>query len=445
MSFGISLRNARGRGRANRSRAPERKLHLGLELLERRCLLSAGAQGISPSGMQEGAGVPPAPTMFVAPPVNMAANTAAPAVGSAASLTSDPPGSLSGIVFLEPTAGSPNFNPTNPAAGESPLPGVTVTLSGPGGTQSTVTDKTGAYSFSDLTPGVYSLTVTPPTGDTGDVAIASGSNGTASIGTISSITIGSGQNLTNENFAVTTGTQLEQVFFTASALVSGVQIPIAPFEQLIAAAPKPVLSQQIPGPVFVAPLPGMTIPAGAPRPIRLGGSGGDTVVGGNSVYADDALDQVWSPFGNRDTDNWLNEGPEQAILERLSTLSNMDLLNAGGTQVFRADGPDSNDRRDDLFDFNDRFDGRGIDDYDILPDVAPLESSTQTVGRGHAEQAVLLDPVVQTQGAVCRLASEADESPSASVGLVAGWMLATGTRRAASRDRVGYFERRRRA
>ncbi len=192
-----------------------------------------------------------------------------------------------------------------------------------------MTDKTGAYSFNDLTPGVYSLTVTPPTGETGDVAIANGTNGRASIGTISNITVGSGQNLTNENFAVTTGAQLEQVFFTASALVSGVQIPIAPFELVIAAAPKPVPSQQGAEPVIVAPLPGMTVPAGAARPIRLGGSGGDTVLGGanptSSLYENDLSDQIWSPLGNQNTGNWLNEGPEQAILERLSNLTNMDL------------------------------------------------------------------------------------------------------------------------
>jgi SdrD B-like domain len=417
-------------------------------------MLSAGTQGMAggmPDASQAVAVV--AATAFVAPPpVNMGASAPVPAAISAATLAPDPPGSLSGFVFLESATGSPNFNPASPAAGESPLAGVTVTLTGPSGTETAVTDKTGLYTFNDLTAGTYSLTITPPTGNSVALAIASG-NGVAGQGTISSITIGSGQNQTNENFAVTTGSQLEQVFFTASALVSGVQIPIAPFEHVTTPAPLPSVPQQFSmQPVFTPAMTGMIVPAAGARPIRLGGSGGDTTLGGanpnSSLYADDVLDDIWPAFGNQQTDNWLNEGPDQAILERLSTLGNMDLLNAGGSRVFTPDSSDSKDGTNDLFNFNGRFDDDWIDYRDFVPDATPSESHAQGWDAGHAEQAVLLDPVVQTE-APARL-READGSleTSASVGLLASWMLTTGnrgegTRPLGNRERVGYFERRR--
>ncbi|AKK02145.1 SdrD B-like domain-containing protein [Corynebacterium epidermidicanis] len=50
------------------------------------------------------------------------------------------------------------------AASETPLSGVTVTLTGPGGTFTTTTDKDGHYQFPGLAEGDYTVTVTSPAG-----------------------------------------------------------------------------------------------------------------------------------------------------------------------------------------------------------------------------------------------------------------------------------------
>jgi len=47
-------------------------------------------------------------------------------------------------------------------AGEPPVPGVVVTLDGPGGTQTTTTDVDGMYTFGNLQPGTYTVTFTAP-------------------------------------------------------------------------------------------------------------------------------------------------------------------------------------------------------------------------------------------------------------------------------------------
>src|SRR5579871_572978 len=50
-------------------------------------------------------------------------------------------------------------------AGEPGIPGVTVNISGPGGfTASTTTDANGAYHFTGLAPGSYTVTFVAPTG-----------------------------------------------------------------------------------------------------------------------------------------------------------------------------------------------------------------------------------------------------------------------------------------
>ena len=96
--------------------------------------------------------------------------------------------SLSGYAYSEATAGSPVFDPANPPAGEAPLAGVTITLTGPGGTKTTTTTAAGAYSFTNLATGSYTITETTPTGFTSQTAfVGSQGTGTASAGAITGI------------------------------------------------------------------------------------------------------------------------------------------------------------------------------------------------------------------------------------------------------------------
>src|SRR5262249_37191551 len=64
---------------------------------------------------------------------------------AAASVATAQTATLSGTVLDESGAG---------------LPGATVTLSGPGGRQTAVTDSAGAYRFRDVAPGTYQVAVT---------------------------------------------------------------------------------------------------------------------------------------------------------------------------------------------------------------------------------------------------------------------------------------------
>jgi hypothetical protein len=373
----------------------------------------------------------------------MVVNQPAPAVASVSAVSADPPPSVSGFVFFEPTAGSPNFNPITPPTGESPLAGVTVTLTGPGGTQTTLTDATGAYSFSDLTPGTYSLSITAPTGDTSATAIPSGSDGTASAGKISDITVASGQTLSNENFPVISSSvsQLQQIFFTASLLVSGAQIPLAPFEQVVTPAPTPNVPQQMAPPTPLPGLTGRTFVVVGSQSLPQGGSGGDAIIGGanpaSPLYSENTQDSIWPAFGEEGVNNWLNEGPEQAIMQRLNDLGDMNLLNGGnrGSVIPFGDGMDSDDirggtdRLDDLFNFNDRFDGRGTGDYDLQGALAAA-SDSQNADAVDSQPVALLNSVEVAPMRVRRLPGEGEWSPNSSMSAaaVAAWMLVTNNR-----------------
>src|SRR5262249_52543537 len=96
-----------------------------------------------------------------------------------------PPASVSGTVFSDTN----NNGVQN--TGESGISGVTVTLPGtpppgPPVTPTTTPNSTGSYSFTNLLPGSYTVTETPPagylpgTGDTGSgtVSVSAGSNTT---------------------------------------------------------------------------------------------------------------------------------------------------------------------------------------------------------------------------------------------------------------------------
>ena len=128
--------------------------------------------------------------------------------------------------------------------------------------------------------------------------------------------------------------QIGQIFFTASLLVSGVQIPLAPFEQVVTPAPGPTVPQQVGPPTFLPGFSGRTVQVAGGQNLPPGGSGGDAIIGGanpaSPLYAGDVQDELWTAFGKREANNWLNEGPEQEFMQQLNDLGNMNLLNAGG-------------------------------------------------------------------------------------------------------------------
>jgi cyclophilin family peptidyl-prolyl cis-trans isomerase len=100
------------------------------------------------------------------------------------------PGTLSGLAFVD-AAGTGKFQ-----TGDSGLAGVTVSLTGAASTgtaihTSTVTDAGGNYSFSQVLPGTYTLSATPPIG------FSPGNKNS-----ITGITVASGQNISGENFAM---------------------------------------------------------------------------------------------------------------------------------------------------------------------------------------------------------------------------------------------------
>jgi hypothetical protein len=80
-------------------------------------------------------------------------------------------------------------------AGEPGIAGVTVTLTGPGGTQTTTTNANGGYLFTNLVPGSYTVTVSTPSGFTPSPVNAPGSNtGNDSNGSPATVSLGAGAN-----------------------------------------------------------------------------------------------------------------------------------------------------------------------------------------------------------------------------------------------------------
>ena len=138
--------------------------------------------------------------------------------------------SLSGFVFSDTNA-SDTFD-----SGDVPLTGITVTLSGFDGlgnsvNQTTLTDSTGGYTFSNLITGSYTVSTTVP-GYLAEISnVGSQASGQASAGVISNITLDPGVNGTANNFgelkSTVAGVTVGQPVGTVSYGVGGtVSFPI---------------------------------------------------------------------------------------------------------------------------------------------------------------------------------------------------------------------------
>ncbi len=112
--------------------------------------------------------------------------------------------SLSGTVFAEPSKGSPDYNPTDPAAGEAPLPGVTLTLYNSDGqtVAQTTSGSDGTYDFTNLPAGGYQIVETTlPSGYSPDTAIPDVENsGTGGTGQITGISLVATQQSSGNDF-----------------------------------------------------------------------------------------------------------------------------------------------------------------------------------------------------------------------------------------------------
>ena len=107
--------------------------------------------------------------------------------GTSSDLTIDfgfvpPSGTIGNFVWLDTNANGIQD------AGEPGIPGVTVTLNGPDGTQTTTTDGAGAYLFTGLRAGSYTVTVSAPAGlvatVTGQGTTSTDSNGSPASATL---------------------------------------------------------------------------------------------------------------------------------------------------------------------------------------------------------------------------------------------------------------------
>ncbi len=251
------------------------------------------------------------------------------------------PASLSGYVFAEPTLGSPNFNPGNPAAGETPVAGAVVTLSNAAGSPvaTTTTASTGLYLFTNLPPGTYTLTVTTPAGFTSDKAFeGTQGSGTPGITAVSNIALVGATTGDDNNFAIfttstNTGIDLEPEQFTVSALltnaltVTGSYAPPPVYKTLLALQQPQLPVSQL---TF---LPLAIPPAGVDRLLaNILGSGGDVQQTGGPLppvtmaLPGGALDKAWELFGNTRTEQWGADEPIQSLLQKLADVDEMTLV-----------------------------------------------------------------------------------------------------------------------
>ena len=122
-------------------------------------------------------------------------------IGAVKSLNTAPtPASVAGFVYLDS-----NDNGLM-ESGEPGIPGVTVTLTGTNYlgqsvNLTTTTNSAGAYSFTTLAPGTYSLTETPPTGYLDGINTVGSQGGTVGDDQFTNVVLAAGQNGMDNDFA----------------------------------------------------------------------------------------------------------------------------------------------------------------------------------------------------------------------------------------------------
>jgi hypothetical protein len=86
--------------------------------------------------------------------------------------------------------------------GDTLLPGVSVTITGPGGNQTVISDDNGNYNFGSLAAGRYTITVTTPDGYLPGHSAAGTFGGTPGENTVVGLTTVAGQSSTGYNFGM---------------------------------------------------------------------------------------------------------------------------------------------------------------------------------------------------------------------------------------------------
>lgn len=352
MSFSFSF-GKKQRYRDYRSSPADHHLHLGLELLERRCLLSANLMNMASGGAPN----PPAQSNFGQP--------VPAAIGpSAVSL-----------------AASPSPTPAPPTLGSNPLP-------------------------PDSTP-----------------------------------------------------TGVQQVFFTVSLLASGAQVPILPYERVIVPAPTPNLQPQPFYPAITVPeLTMTTVPVGV-LTARPRGTGGDVNFGGANPEGSEGEgstpNQSSPTFGEPENGTSPTDGSQLDMNERTTELNDLNFLGNGPGTGSNQNSDFPAGQHDGALEGTTDWldDGAGFEPDNatqpgnsMQPGGDPGRSGSQNGDLEYARQVVLLDAVSQPSMANRRAAAEGERSNSSvSVGAIAAWAILSSNRGSGSNDRVGYFERRRKA
>jgi hypothetical protein len=198
-------------------------------------------------------------------------------------------------------------------------------------------------------------------------------------------------------------------------------------------------------PTFILP----SAPAITARPLRLGGTGGDTSLLGplSSSVFDNDIEEDWSLFGNREPEGPTGEVPSKELIDQLSELGEMDNLLFGDTPPAT---PQKSTGDSDVKDEDVKTDEAGAGDQGVKSepsgnDGAAIPSAIDEE-LPHVAQASL--PTVsaedQTVDRSAATQTRQTEQSRAAIGLAVGWVLASGEFGITPADRLERFQRRQR-
>jgi hypothetical protein len=241
--------------------------------------------------------------------------------------------------------------------------------------------------------------------------------------------------------------QMEQTFLTVSPLYSGLQGPAAAYQRVLvlplvpnqplSSAPMMLL------PTFVLP----TSPVITSRPLRLGGTGGDTSLLGplSSSVFDDDIQEDWTLFGNREPEGPTSEVPKKDLVDQLSGLGEMDNLLFSDTVPV---APEKSSPDSDIKDGDVKTDDGGTSEKPQKSepgdrDGAAIPTSIDEEAPPVAH-AVLPTENVEDQTFDRRASAEAKqaEQSRAAIGLAIGWLITSGEFGVTPADRFERFQKR---